>query len=192
MRSKKRGSNNKFFALNLMPKWEARNGKKYVLQFKSSGCPRKLIENGSPIGINKSSKSKPWASKVVFFEILWGLEQICFLMSFGVGEKLANNLKIWRRWQTKWKWPSQTWNFRSVFVSQFCMEANNHFTTHCFSGRRLLAPGADDCRYSAFWRSSYRHHNSGFKEITGKSYRNKEMEFRGAISCVYLEHHHYP
>ena len=42
------------------------------------------MENGGPNGI-KSHQHRSRASKVLFFDILCGFEEMCFFMSFGLG-----------------------------------------------------------------------------------------------------------
>ena len=42
---------------------------------------------------------KPRVPKVAIWEILYGFQRICFLMSFGFGEKLANNRTNRTFWQ---------------------------------------------------------------------------------------------
>ena len=85
-----------------MLKWKAWNGYKwvfalYLLQIKRFRCSRLLIENWGPSGINKSSKLKFWVSKVAFVEMLWGSEDLSFMI-FGVGKKLVPNPKVCSQW----------------------------------------------------------------------------------------------
>ena len=77
-----------------MPKWEAWKSKKdvfalYVLQFKRFRWSEKSIENGGPNYINKSSKLKPWASKVAFVEIFVDCGKLDFLMFFRSAKRRA-------------------------------------------------------------------------------------------------------
>ena len=51
------------------------------------------MKNGCPKGSNKSSESSHWASMVELFEIFGVFEQMCFLMSFWIGKKSAQNSK---------------------------------------------------------------------------------------------------
>ena len=50
---------------------------------------RKLIENGGPNGAKKSSKLRPWAAKVSFFEICTDFVKIDFLMFFRSAKRRA-------------------------------------------------------------------------------------------------------
>ena len=59
------------------------------------------MENGSPNGITKKSKSEPWVCEVACFEILKGFENTYFSMIFWVSKKFAKNLKCRTLWQTK-------------------------------------------------------------------------------------------
>ena len=55
-----------------------------------------MIENGPPNGINKSSKLKPWASKVAFLKILMDFGKLVFLMFLGAGKRQAEKTKLSR------------------------------------------------------------------------------------------------
>ena len=52
-----------------------------------------MVENGGPNGINKSSKLKPWTSKVAFFEMFIDFSKIDVLMFFRLAKRRAKIIK---------------------------------------------------------------------------------------------------
>ena len=73
-----------------------------MLQIERFRRTRKLIENGGPNGIKKSSKLKPWASKVWFFEILMDLGKLVFSMFLGGWHKTGQQIKKHLIWGEFW------------------------------------------------------------------------------------------
>ncbi len=50
-----------------------------------------MIANGGPNGITKSSTFKPWASKVLFFEIFMDFGKLLVLMFFRSAKRRVTN-----------------------------------------------------------------------------------------------------
>ena len=134
-------------------KWEKRSFRLHLLQFTRFRWSRKSIENRSLNGINKSSKLKPWAPQVGFFDIVMDLGKFSFSCLLFVPPKDGPKSRTNRLWGGRMGPITLFWTAIKIqvghYTGRFQLESTFSYLTTPDTGRcrQFLAP-------TGVWRGS--------------------------------------